>query len=336
MYSTGLTALSDEPPDQRYLANIIGNCDPYGSLTWGALSGLVVTVLQIGFQRLLPIKEILESAGTGALMMVPALTILWLASCLSVMTGSDPEPSAATENATAAAVSKALQDRGDNAEDVTRQLLAQGFSTVAVADSLSSIVPDPLQVVQLLKNQGLTEAQVTAATEFPYRDYRMYTGVYLGHLLSERIAACWMPTIVFVLASFVAFATGTSWGTMGIIMPLVIPLVYSQIAANDLETALSTPLMLASVGSVLSGAIFGDHCSPISDTTVLSSQASGCDHMAHVVTQMPYALAVGLLAIVFGTIPVGFGIPVWIALAAGIVAMPVILLLFGKRINPAN
>jgi Na+/H+ antiporter NhaC len=90
-------------------------------------------------------------------------------------------------------------------------------------------------------------------------------------------------------------------------------------------------LMIASIGSVLAGAIFGDHCSPISDTTVLSSQASGCDHVSHVWTQFPYAMLVAIVAVTVGTIPVGFGLPVWPLLALGSVVLVVALLILGRR-----
>ena len=87
---------------------------------------------------------------------------------------------------------------------------------------------------------------------------------------------------------------------------------------------------------MLAGAIFGDHCSPISDTTVLSSRASGCDHMAHVWTQMPYALVVGGASILFGTIPVGFGVPVWPLLPLGVAALVVWLLVVGKKVSDGD
>jgi Na+/H+ antiporter NhaC len=90
--------------------------------------------------------------------------------------------------------------------------------------------------------------------------------------------------------------------------------------------------MVASIGGVLAGAIFGDHCSPISDTTVLSSQASGCNHVAHVWTQMPYALLVALVSIACGTLPVGFGLPVGPCLLAGSVALVGLLLLLGSKV----
>ena len=91
------------------------------------------------------------------------------------------------------------------------------------------------------------------------------------------------------------------------------------------------PLLTASVGSVLAGAIFGDHCSPISDTTVLSSQASGCNHVEHVRTQLPYALLVAAVSIVLGTLPTGFGISAWPLLATGLVALWILLRTLGRR-----
>ncbi len=178
--------------------------------------------------------------------------------------------------------------------------------------------------------------------EFLYRSGKLYSGDFL----SERLASLkegegfiannfvpMLPTMVFVLASIVAFSTGTSWGTMGIVMPLVIPLAYSQLSTVDMVVTESNPILLCCIGSVLAGAIFGDHCSPISDTTVLSSQASGCDHIAHVRTQLPYAVLVGLVSIVFGTLPIGYGVPVWLLLPIGIAAMVGALFLIGRKVE---
>ena len=90
------------------------------------------------------------------------------------------------------------------------------------------------------------------------------------------------------------------------------------------------PILLASIAGVLAGAIFGDHCSPISDTTVLSSQASGCDHIAHVRTQLPYAIVVGVVSILFGTLPAGFGISPFICLPLGTIALVALTLAIGR------
>ncbi len=159
------------------------------------------------------------------------------------------------------------------------------------------------------------------------------TAVYLGGILEQSITPTWLPTIVFVLSSLVAFATGTSWGTMAIVMPLVVRVACQLVSGQHSIAVAEDPLIIASVGSVLAGAIFGDHCSPISDTTVLSSQASGCDHVAHVRTQLPYALLVAIVSILFGTLPVAMGVSVWILLPVGTVVLIACLLLFGKRIR---
>ena len=156
------------------------------------------------------------------------------------------------------------------------------------------------------------------------------TGEFLGSLLQQSVDIRWMPTIVFVLSSFVAFSTGTSWGTMGILMPIVVGTTYRMMQSQTGSVDPYATILTASIGSVLAGAIFGDHCSPISDTTVLSSQASGCNHVSHVWTQLPYALAVAVISIVCGTLPVGFGVSVWPLFGAGFVAMVVLLLVIGR------
>ena len=149
---------------------------------------------------------------------------------------------------------------------------------------------------------------------------RLGTSVYLASLLGDTISPAWLPTLVFLLASAVAYCTGTSWGTMSILIPLVIPLAWKMLGGTS-EEMLHTPIFSASVGGVLAGSIFGDHCSPLSDTTILSSRASGCEHMAHVWTQAPYALLSAVVSVVAGTIPIGFGVPIWIALPGAILLL---------------
>ncbi len=160
------------------------------------------------------------------------------------------------------------------------------------------------------------------------------TGAFVASKVADfELNPGFMPTIVFVFAGGIAFATGTSWGTMAILMPIVIPLVHNLVSQQ-----LGSPagphhaILIASIGSVLAGAIFGDHCSPISDTTILSSRSCHCDHIAHVRTQMPYALVVGGIAIVCGTLPAGFGVSSWLLLPCGFVAMLFVLLAFGRKV----
>jgi Na+/H+ antiporter NhaC len=161
-------------------------------------------------------------------------------------------------------------------------------------------------------------------------DDALATGAYLAATLKGAIGLWLLPTAVFALAFLVAFSTGTSWGTMSMLMPLVIQTTYALLQQDGPVVGSETALV-ASVGGVLAGAIFGDHCSPISDTTVLSSNASGCNHIAHVWTQMPYAMLVGGIAIVCGTLPVGLGMSVWFTTPLALVAMVAFLLIVGRN-----
>jgi Na+/H+ antiporter NhaC len=101
---------------------------------------------------------------------------------------------------------------------------------------------------------------------------------------------------------------------MGILIPLAVPTAYGVARAAGFDPAAAHTILLGTVSSVLAGAIFGDHCSPISDTTVMSSMSSGCDHVDHVRTQLPYAALVGLVAVALGYLPGGFGVTPWICL----------------------
>ena len=146
------------------------------------------------------------------------------------------------------------------------------------------------------------------------------TPVYLVASLSGVLHPLVLPLLVFLLSAAVAFSTGTSWGTMGILIPTVMPLAYHFGGL---------PLVLISAGAVLDGAIFGDHCSPISDTTVLSSIATSCDHIHHVRTQLPYAMTcMGLaLALYLG---VSAGAPRWLGYGLALAAIVGLFRGFGR------
>ncbi len=159
---------------------------------------------------------------------------------------------------------------------------------------------------------------------------QLRTADFLVSVLGDTLPVQLVPFIVFVLAAFTAFATGSSWGSMGILVPLVIPLTWAVMKANGYSGPDDMHILYSSIASVLAGSVWGDHCSPISDTTILSSMASGCDHMEHVRTQMPYALLVGVVSIGIGSIPVAFGLPWWLGLLLGAALLYTILLVVGK------
>lgn len=114
----------------------------------------------------------------------------------------------------------------------------------------------------------------------------MQTGAYLASYTNMVLSPVWLAPIIFVLGAVMAFSTGTSWGTFSIMVPIAVPLA----AGMDADIALV-------LGAVISGGVFGDHCSPISDTTIIASMATGCDHVEHVKTQLPYALISGAVAL---------------------------------------
>jgi Na+/H+ antiporter NhaC len=160
------------------------------------------------------------------------------------------------------------------------------------------------------------------------------TAEYVTAAVSGYLPLFLLPTASFVLSGIVAFTTGTSWGTMGIMMPLVLPLSWTLLTGGD-QPGISDQMYLfhGSIAGVLAGAIWGDHCSPISDTTVLSSLASECDHIEHVRTQLPYAMTSGLLAIALCTLPTGLGVPWWLCLPISFAAIIAILKFVGKPVE---
>ena len=131
----------------------------------------------------------------------------------------------------------------------------------------------------------------------------LQTGNFLVHTIGKELSPFVFPALLFLIASMVSFGTGTSWGTMAILIPIGVAM------AHKLDGGTYGIITVISLGAVLDGSIFGDHCSPISDTTIMSSIASSCDHLHHVRTQVPYSLLVGAIAVVVGYLPAAFGLP---------------------------
>ncbi|HSM07057.1 MAG TPA: Na+/H+ antiporter NhaC family protein [Longimicrobiales bacterium] len=161
----------------------------------------------------------------------------------------------------------------------------------------------------------------------------VHTAQFLAGLLEGNLPLQLLPVVVFVTAAAMAFATGTSWGTMAILIPLVIPLTVTLGGAVDFDGGAHYSILLGAISSVLAGAIFGDHCSPISDTTVLSSTAAGCDHVDHVRTQLPYALLVAFVGMLLGDVGTAYGLPNWMALAGGAVVLILVVRFFGRPVH---
>jgi Na+/H+ antiporter NhaC len=158
----------------------------------------------------------------------------------------------------------------------------------------------------------------------------LYTAEYLTSLFSGNVPARFLPEITFTLAAVIAFSTGSSWGTMAILYPLMLPAAWYVSQAQGLAVAETMPILYNVISVVLAGAVFGDHCSPISDTTILSSLASGCNHIDHVKTQLPYALTVALVSNLVCTNLSDWGLPWYLIFPIGIGVLWGVVRVLGK------
>ncbi|MEI0561811.1 Na+/H+ antiporter NhaC family protein [Brachyspira pilosicoli] len=159
-------------------------------------------------------------------------------------------------------------------------------------------------------------------------------GLGLASFLSEVVKGggfpLWLlPAIGYLLGCVIAFSTGTSWGTFAILIPIVIPIATGLANANGYSGEQLLNVLLISVGSLVSGAVFGDHCSPISDTTILSSTGSNCPLLEHVSTQLPYASLVAIASFI-GVIVGGITLNPFLALLTGFVIMCIMAILAPK------
>lgn len=243
--------LLDGNPDTftRKLGTLIGASDSYVSLLWASLSALLVAVTLTVSQKIMNLKDSVETVITGFKTMVPAILIL---------------------------------------------ILAWGLASVTD---------------------------------------EMHTAEYITSILGDAISPWVIPAVTFVLAAFVAFSTGSSWSTMALVYPIILPATWAICQNSGYDLDASMAIFYNSVSAVLAGAVLGDHCSPISDTTILSSLASGCNHIDHVRTQIPYALTVGGISVVFGTLLAALGIPPILCFLLGIGAIIASIELLGKKVS---
>lgn len=146
------------------------------------------------------------------------------------------------------------------------------------------------------------------------------TGVYLSSLVSDSLPVAVLPALLFILTAIMAFSTGTSWGTFGIMLPIA-----AAIAANA-----APELMIPCLSAVMAGAVCGDHCSPISDTTILSSTGAKCDHIDHVTTQLPYAILIAIASI-SGYLVLGFTLSGLLGFVTTGVILAILVLLFKRK-----
>ncbi|MEX1190676.1 MAG: Na+/H+ antiporter NhaC family protein [Brumimicrobium sp.] len=201
---------------------------------------------------------------------------------------------------------------------VGQRIMSLKATMDAVLVGVNTMMPAVVILILAWSLAGVTESLSTAE--------------YLKAFFGENFSQVWiLPALTFVLSAFIAFSTGSSWSTMALMYPLVIPLSFT-VAGDLMEQGEAMIIMYNTIASVLAGAVLGDHCSPISDTTILSSLSTSCDHISHVKTQMPYALTVGGVALVIGIIPAAMGVSSLITIPIGIALLYGIIHFFGKKL----
>jgi len=162
----------------------------------------------------------------------------------------------------------------------------------------------------------------------------MHTADFITNsMLSGGLSPILLPALTFILASLISFSTGSSWGAMAILYPLILPACWQVCRVSGLDEESTMMIFYNVVSCVLAGSVLGDHCSPISDTTILSSLSTSCDHVDHVRTQLPYALTVGVISLVFGTIPGAMGVSPWITFPVGLLVLYIIVYFIGEKVK---
>ncbi len=160
----------------------------------------------------------------------------------------------------------------------------------------------------------------------------MHTADFISQILLDAdVSPFLLPSITFIMAAMVSFATGSSWGTMAILYPLILPSGWLVTQQYGLDYDAGIAIFHNITAAVLTGSVLGDHCSPISDTTILSSLASSCPHIEHVRTQLPYALVAGFFSIALGSLPAAYGVPSYILFPLGLLGLFLTISLLGRK-----
>ena len=231
------------------LSQIIGNADSFKALLWASMSGVLVAIILSISQKIMKVREAVESMMNGFKTMLQAIVILILAWSIAFLT-------------------------------------------------------EHLHTAEFIS----------------------------GILIYIKISPYLVPALTFFLASLIAFSTGSSWGTMAILYPIVLQATWMITENFNMDYDQSMAIFANVVSTVLAGSVLGDHCSPISDTTILSSLACSCNHVEHVRTQLPYALTVGFIAVFAGTIPAAFGVPTILLFVINIFLLYLVVRFLGKKV----
>ena len=217
------------------------------------------------------------------------------------------------------------------------QAILVGSATAFVFAILSSLKLKLHSMRLLLRSVGRGFRSILGALTVLYLAWTLGnaleeagTAAYFSSLLKATVPAWILPGLSFLLAAGTSFSTGSSFGTMGILIPIILPL------AGALGTGSEGMILYAATGSILAGASLGDHMSPVSDTTVLSAAGAGSDVISHTRTQLPYACTVGTVALLMGYLPVGLGISPWVLIPCGVAACVLVIRFQGRPLPSAT
>jgi len=276
------------------------------------------------------VKEGVKSRSFNAV--IPILVIIFGTLSALLYTGWNNE----VWNNTSLSFFEKLSDTIGNADSYIALLWASlGSLFTALILSLSqrllNLTESVESIIQGFKTMLPAIMILTLAWSVALITEHMHTADFISGLLMEgSVSPYLIPTITFIVAALVSFSTGSSWGTMAILYPLILPTGWLLAENSGLDYSITLSIFHNIAAAVLTGSVLGDHCSPISDTTILSSLATSCPHIEHVRTQLPYALTTGAVAILLGTLPASYGISPWIMFPIGILGLYLLISFFGK------
>ncbi len=220
-------------------------------------------------------------------------------------------------------------------------LLWASFSGVAIAIAMTisqkimNITDTMSSLIEGFKTMVPAMLILILAWSLTEVTHELQTAEFITSIFKGNINPIFMPAITFLLAAFIAFSTGSSWGTMAILYPLALPASWVLCQETGMGMEESMSIFYHVIAVVLAGSVLGDHCSPISDTTIMSSLASQCYHLDHVRTQLPYALTVGLISLLISTFAHLVAIHWSFLYIFGIVLLLIAVRFFGKKVEPS-
>ncbi len=262
-------------------------------------------------------QQIVETSGSVMNLILPIITLIFATLAMMMYTGNQ----VLAESGKPFDVLGAFENT-----TVGISLVVGGLSALIVATVLI-VLGRKVSLKDYIKSYAIGSKSMFGAITILFFAWTingivsdMQTGKYLSSLVAGNIDPAFLPVILFTLGAAMAFSTGTSWGTFGIMLPIA-----AAMAANA-EPALLLPCLSA----VMAGAVCGDHCSPISDTTILSSTGAQCNHMDHVTSQLPYAMTIAV-ASAGGYLVLGFTTSALLAFVTTAVVLLILIILFRSK-----